>query len=272
MPPYNQPQNDAFLWQNGVIIDLGNLGGGGFSTPTAINQHGQVTVLSFDASNQHLGSYLWINGNKKVLAGAGGNFVEATTLNDSALITGAAYRSYRLHFPCRRVEAVRSGLLLGTVGGDTGSVGLGINNHGVVVGGSGSVSLSGNSYAHAFVWQSGKMQDLNTLIPVGSSLTLNVAYAINDSGVIAGSGTNSFGYQHVFVLVPQEGGDDEPFVSAARCPRPREAPSACLRRCRGRVPDPLFAIATSPRRMPEASREFEAGFRVSCGWRIDRFR
>jgi len=66
VPPFYQPQTDAFLWANGNMRDLGNLGGG-FSTPSAINQAGQVTVLSFDATNEYVLSYLWSDGKKYVL-------------------------------------------------------------------------------------------------------------------------------------------------------------------------------------------------------------
>ena len=96
-PPFNQPQTDAFLWSKGHMTDLGNLGGG-FSTPSAINQSGQVTVISFDASNQHILSYLWSGGKKYVLPGLGGTFVQATNLNDWSLVTGAGTDSTDSNF------------------------------------------------------------------------------------------------------------------------------------------------------------------------------
>lgn len=226
VPPFNQPQADAFLWSNGTMQDLGTLGGG-YASPSSINHSGQVTVISFDATNQRLGSYLWNAGQKTVLNGLGGNFVEATMLNDAGTMTGASTIAGDSTFIAELWRPSGLGLRLGTVFGDTGSIGLGINNSGVIVGGSGSVSLSGNQYAHAFVWRGGRIQDLNTLIPAGSSLTLNVAYAINDGGVIAGLGTTSTGNVHVFVLVPQGGADDDAgFISAASAPA---APGSVIR-------------------------------------------
>jgi len=59
--------------------------------------------------------------------------------------------------------------------------------------GSPTVRRPQQQYAHASVWQKGTMRDLNTLIPAGSPLTLNVAYTVNEAGVIAGLGTNSAG-------------------------------------------------------------------------------
>ncbi len=204
VPPFNQPQTDAFLWANGQMTDLGNLGGG-FSTPSAINARGQVAVISFDASNAHIGSYVWTDGNKAVLPGLGGNFIEATALNNGGVVTGAASDSTDSNFQAAVwVPSAHSAVPLGTVAGDSGSIGLAINNHETVVGGSGSVSLTAApSYTHAFIWRNGQMNDLNTLVAPGASLTLNVAYAITDSGIIAGLGTDTAGETHAFVLMPR---------------------------------------------------------------------
>ena len=63
---------------------------------------------------------------------------------------------------------------------------------------------------HAFLWEgNGPMVDLNTLIPVGASLQLTYAIAINDRGEIAGFGVppgvlpEDYETQgHAFVLLP----------------------------------------------------------------------
>jgi probable HAF family extracellular repeat protein len=217
VPPFNQPQDDAFVWSNGVMADIGTLGGG-FSTPTAINSSGQVSVLSFDSTNQFLQSFLWTNGSKIPLASLGGNFWEAVTLNDGGTSVGANTDATDTNFLAAAWDKSGAGRLLGMVDGDTGSIALGINQHGVVVGGSGSISLFGSAYAHAFVWQKGTMTDLNTLISAGSSLTLNVAYTINDAGVIAGSGTTNAGDTHAFILVPAPNPASEKFENAASAP------------------------------------------------------
>lgn len=217
VPPFNQPREDAFVWSRGKMRDLGTLGGN-FSTPTAINSEGQVTVLSFDSTNQQFQSFLWCEGQKSVLSGLGGEFVEATTLNDAGISTGAATDPTNTNFIAEIWLPSGEGHSMGTIAGDTGSVGLGINNWKAIVGGSGSVTLTGNNYVHAFIWQHGIMKDLNTMVPANSPLTLNVAYAINDRGVIAGWGTNSEGNQHAFVLVPDDRDDGSGFASAASLP------------------------------------------------------
>jgi probable HAF family extracellular repeat protein len=90
---------------------------------------------------------------------------------------------------------------LGTLPGDAISEALGINDQGQVVG----VSYgAGFTNPRAFIWQNGVMADLNTLIPSGSSLSLQAAQEINDLGEIAGQASeSSTGKSPAFLLVPR---------------------------------------------------------------------
>jgi hypothetical protein len=54
----------------------------------------------------------------------------------------------------------------------------------------------------ATLWQNGAIYDLNTLIPPGSGLTLNVGWDINDGGEITGSAVLPNGNVRAFVLIP----------------------------------------------------------------------
>jgi hypothetical protein len=72
---------------------------------------------------------------------------------------------------------------------------------------------AGFSNPRAFIWQNGKMVDLNTLVPSDSSLYLLVANDINDEGVITGQACalingacTSDSETPAFVAVPQGGG------------------------------------------------------------------
>ncbi len=219
VPPFNQPQDDAFLWSEGEMKDLGNLGGG-FSTPSAINQRGDVTVISFDGTNQHIGSFLWRRGNRILLNSLGGPFFQAVTLNNEARMAGSTSDPSGKNALAAVWEPSGKGLILGTVDADPGSIALGINDRGVVVGGSGAVSYtSAAAYNHAFVWhKDGTLRDLNTLIPANSPLALNVAYTINSEGVIAGLGTNAAGETHAFVLVPDWECEPGTYQDAASAP------------------------------------------------------
>jgi probable HAF family extracellular repeat protein len=74
---------------------------------------------------------------------------------------------------------------LGTVDGDPCSSANAINSRGQVVG----ISADCNFVTrHAFLWENGSMVDLNTLIPPGPGVQLNLAEAINDRGEIAVNG------------------------------------------------------------------------------------
>ena len=223
--PFGLPATAAFAWSDGAMRDLGNLGGG-FSTPSDVNCQGQVTVISFDASNRHFQSFLWTDGRRVVLNAMGGHFVEAVALNDATRIVGAVSdpTDHALAAIWTASGEVRT---LGTVGTDAGSIALGVNRHGVTVGGSGAVDFhSAAAYAHAFVADGVGVVDLNTLIPAGSALTLNVAYSVNDRGEIAGLGTNAAGETHAFVLTPDTSSDAERLPPASQSPA---APNSVIR-------------------------------------------
>jgi probable HAF family extracellular repeat protein len=89
---------------------------------------------------------------------------------------------------------------LGTLPGDVASTASGINIKGEVVGG----SLDTDFNTRAFLWQSGVMTDLNTLIPPDSPLFLIEAVGtINSRGQIGGLALEkSTGEVHAFLLTP----------------------------------------------------------------------
>ena len=86
---------------------------------------------------------------------------------------------------------------LGTLGGTLG-VAYGINDAGQIVGYS---MLTGFSNQHAFVYDSGQMYDLNSLVANNAGWTLNAARAINNQGVIVGEGQFN-GQLTAFLLTP----------------------------------------------------------------------
>jgi probable HAF family extracellular repeat protein len=53
---------DAYLWKNGVAIDLGHLAIDCFSEATAINSHSQVVGNSFSCDGNSYHAFLWENG------------------------------------------------------------------------------------------------------------------------------------------------------------------------------------------------------------------
>jgi probable HAF family extracellular repeat protein len=76
-----------------------------------------------------------------------------------------------------------------------------VNLTGQVVGNSGTCAPDYEAL-HAFLWESGTIFDLNTLISPGSGLTLIEAVDINDLGEIMGLGLLSNGEERAYLLVP----------------------------------------------------------------------
>ena len=86
---------------------------------------------------------------------------------------------------------------LGTLEGDSTSDAHGINSKGQVVG-----SSENGPSSRGFLWENGKMFDLNTLVSPGSKLNLYFPTIINDRGEIAGQGQLPNGDIHAFLLIP----------------------------------------------------------------------
>ena len=110
----------------------------------------------------------------------------------------------------------RHGIIdLGTLPGDAYSEALGINQAGQIVGVSYGVSFS---TSRAFIWQNGKMTDLNSLVHSGSQLYLLFANDINENGVIAGGAcvlvSGSCGSKAPAFMATPTAGDDRSSASS----------------------------------------------------------
>ena len=162
------PTQDTFLWQNGTMRDLGNLGGS-IGGPNGMNNRGQVVGTSNIAGDQTLSP------------------VSLGREEDSwtwALWEEVRGRRSRSMMPERwQAEADLPGdqthdafLWKNGVVTDLGNLGVtsfphAISASGQVVGSSRIDATLGNG--RAFLWENGgPMVDLNTLIPANSSLTL----------------------------------------------------------------------------------------------------
>ncbi len=215
-PSTGTPPVHPFLWENGKMKDLGNLGGtNGSLGPQfvkAFNNRGQVVGLMALPGDQLFHAFLW-DGEKLSDLGniLGGDFALATGINDAGEVVGWVW------FPGGAVKHAflwRNGVMtdLGTVPGDPCSFANNINSRGQIVGGSQSSDGAGgciNDFVHAALWENGEPGvDLNTLIPLGSALQLTVVDWINDRGEIVGQGHDPscpFGDNcdgHAYVLIP----------------------------------------------------------------------
>jgi probable HAF family extracellular repeat protein len=160
----------AVLWQDGQPIDLGNIGGHGWNTPTSINNQGQIVGFANQSGD---------------------------------LING----KLALKFHAFLWTKERGMHDLGTLSGDAISEALGINEAGQVVGVSYG---AGFSHPRGFLWQDGVMMDLNSLIPTDSNLTLQVAGDINDRGEITGTAfDSSTKTSPAFLAIPRRDGTQD---------------------------------------------------------------
>jgi probable HAF family extracellular repeat protein len=204
------PTLHPFLWNNGEMSDLGNLGGT-LSGAQCANTRGDVIGSSTLPADLVSHAFLWRNGVMTDLGTLGGDNSEAIWINERGDVAGSAdLPGFNLH------DAVvwKDGKMidLGTVGTDACSRGRGINSRGQVVGGSSDCA----NFLHAFVWNgSGPMLDLNTLIAPGSGLQLTNAININDRGEILAKSipvgvapVDDEDLGHLVLLIPCGAGDN----------------------------------------------------------------
>jgi probable HAF family extracellular repeat protein len=173
------PTVEPFLWKDGVMTDLGSLGGTiGFAQ--CPNYRGQIIGNSDLSGDVNFHAFLWENGTMNDLGTLGGPDSEAIWINNAGLIVGSAdLPGENLH----DAAVWKDGKIidLGTLYGEACSRGRGLNAREQVVGGSSDC----RNFLHAFIWEEGgPMQDLNTLIAPGSGWQLTNAFNINDRGEI----------------------------------------------------------------------------------------
>ena len=157
----------AVLWENGSVLDLGNLGGA------------------------------CVNGCKSAALGVFGN--TALFISNRGLAVGASALEGEQTFHAFSWTKERGKMQdLGTVPGDYASVALAANDQGEIVG----LSIDKTGAPRAFLRRNGVMLDLNTLLPANSPIYALVAQLINSSGEIAGFGVTSSGQTHAFLATP----------------------------------------------------------------------
>jgi probable HAF family extracellular repeat protein len=211
-PNTGTPPVGVFLWQNGRMKDLGNLGGdngilGAYGIVNAFNNRGEVTGGMEAPGNQFEHTFLWDGEKLSDLGTLGGNVSFARGINDAGEVTGLAT------LPGDQVNhgfLWRNGVMtdLGTLGDDPCSDALSVNSYGQVLGASQSTAGGCAEWTSAFLWENGGPSvDLNSLVTSASGAYLNVAFWSNASGeIVAGGnppscdGAESCG--HTYLLIP----------------------------------------------------------------------
>jgi probable HAF family extracellular repeat protein len=174
---------DMALAQTYRVTELGTLGGS-TSTVYGINSSGQAVGSSTTAGDANTHAFLYDNGKMTDLGTLGGATSEAFAINDAGAVVGySSTASLTNH-----ATIWNSGSASDLDSGDTSSsYAYAINNVGQIVGAVGGVRNPAPNYAAcdngmATIWIGG----IGTALPPLNPGAHSVAYAINDSGQIAG--------------------------------------------------------------------------------------
>jgi probable HAF family extracellular repeat protein len=211
-PNTGTPPVGVFLWENGKMKDLGNLGGdngllGAYGIVNGLNNRGQVTGVMEVAGDQFSHAFLWDGKQLADLGTLGGNYSFARGINDAGEVTGLANLPGDL---ANHGFLWRKGVMtdLGTLGGDPCSDALSVGSKGHVVGASKSAAGGCGEWTTAFLWEDpGPSVDLNSLVPSGSGVHLTAGLWTNERGEIVAAGTppsceDSDTCGHAYVLIP----------------------------------------------------------------------
>ncbi|HEY3329495.1 MAG TPA: hypothetical protein VGK19_05700 [Capsulimonadaceae bacterium] len=194
----------AFLWRYGVVTDIAGPYVKG-SCAEDINDAGQV-VGYLTTLPQYDQAFLWTEG-KLFDLGLG----QAYALNDVGVSVGMTYQGNAKPLACMWHGVHRREIPL--LEGCVSSVARDVNNSDEIVG---EMTLVGGRKA-AFLWKNEYTMDLNDLIDQTYGWSLQEAWAVNESGQIAGWGFLEHRH-HGFLLTPT----DRPGKQAKRLPPPKE--------------------------------------------------
>jgi probable HAF family extracellular repeat protein len=174
--------NHPYQWRNGVLTDLGALPGVNSSLATWINTRGWATGLSQNGivdpltGSPETDAVLWRDGEIINLGTLGGNTSEANALNDRGQVAGGALNAIPDPFSATFTQCPPCIFRAETFP---------------------FFFFPVATQAHAFLWQSGDMQDLGTLGGPDS-----VAWFVNEQGQVAGQSTiNSIPNSNGFLTV-----------------------------------------------------------------------
>jgi len=188
----------AFIFQNGVMQDLGMQTTARGTWASNINETGQVSGWARGSNLSDHGAYRYSGGTFQFFGVVG----TAWDINNAGQVVGGMSGNDD--------GSGQAFLFSGGVITNLGKVSpqhlyalaYAINNAGHVVGFSSPQFLS-SSGEQAFIFSGGVMQNLNNLIPANSGWVLTQARDINDAGQIVGEGLKD-GQPRAFLLTPTQ--------------------------------------------------------------------
>jgi probable HAF family extracellular repeat protein len=193
--PFCSPTH-AFTWKNGVLMDLGTLGGPDSFVSGGCNLQREDLVPGTSYKNSipnpdtgfpTADPFLWENGKMKDLGTLGGTFGTAQCANNRGQVIGQSSLTEGACFTgtpgCHAFLWNGTAMTdLGTLGG-TFSVPIWLNEKGEAVGGA---TTANDALFHATLWRDGAITDLGTLPGDCGS----IAWAINSKSQIVGQSFN----------------------------------------------------------------------------------
>ncbi|HXY01567.1 MAG TPA: hypothetical protein VEI54_11655 [Candidatus Limnocylindrales bacterium] len=199
----NSTQTRGFIWEYGVMRDLGTLGGPD-TFPEAMNNLGQTVGWSYTNLTPNANGgfacppgvptqdpFFWDKGEMVDIGSFGGTCGQAIFINNSGQVVGTS------SLPGNQTTHAflwERGLLkdIGTLGGMNAQADW-ISDSGLIVGRADVSNQSGDH--HAFLWKNGAMTDLGVIAPWPCSTALSVnssGQVIGDTGICGVGGGPSF--------------------------------------------------------------------------------
>ena len=184
-------ETHAFLWENGVMTDLGTLGGtsselAGVRPSSSLSEAGHVIGRSTIAGDTETHAYIWHGGVMTDLGSLGGPGIRPTdvrAVNSNGQAVGGSLVAAGVQHTFLWENGVMNDL--GNLGGSIG-IATAINEAGQVAGRS---TLPSREF-RAFLWDGGVTTDLGNLAP-GQIPNFVVVYGMNESGQVMGRSTAS---------------------------------------------------------------------------------